>query len=664
MKEMIDGYGAIDVSAFPSVHKDKCVQCHMPPTTTSPTGGNHTFKIIEPEVANEASPNPIVTTTPTPRMPYSSCSGAKGCHTRPNEPYGLYLQDTIEQRQDWTHGQDRRDLGRARQGSRQPRLRRRRRGPRPLSWPSRPNQWTTAERAFLSSFTNVEFVESEGSFGLHNWDYSREIVNVAMSQAKIAQTGVVVRMPWVVTLKHVQVEREGRHHRQVHGPRHRPARASMELVRSGSCGGSAAPGRYGSEGNLNSSGNYSISQKLTRTGTFRIRAFMPANSHEPQRVQLAESPAERAPLRPSDSRPSGLGSDAAKGGPREGAALRLSGPGRGAAPALVRPPGRTPSPTLVTVPEVADSASETANSLPNPTLRSRKRIDCRARAFRSPRYFIWASRAREHGSHVSGGTRHALRGDTQTEVTTPALRPSHHPAPPCLTFVAAPSASGSRRPGRRPGRTTVKESTHMAECVPNRKLIAELMEKEEKRLENETPEVLRALPARHQAHAHGRRLHVPRARPVPDLLHPRQGPAHLERRGQGDRRLPQRLRLHGPGARPSAHRRGHPEARAARHPVRSADRGRHHHGREPRRRLQAPAVALRQLGLRGHDGRHPRRPRLHRPRDHRQDVRLVPRPSRLRHGQHRRARLRQDRPARQLRLAPLRRRHPAGLAST
>ena len=35
------------------------------------------------------------------------------------------------------------------------------------------NQWTTAQRAFLSSFTNVEFVESEGSFGLHNWDYSR-----------------------------------------------------------------------------------------------------------------------------------------------------------------------------------------------------------------------------------------------------------------------------------------------------------------------------------------------------------------------------------------------------------------------------------------------------------------------------------------------------------
>ena len=64
----------------------------------------------------------------------------------------------------------------------------------------------------------------------------------------------------------------------------------------------------------------------------------------------------------------------------------------------------------------------------------------------------------------------------------------------------------------------------------------------------------------------------------------------------------------------------------------------HHHGRAPRRRLQAAQVALRELRLRGHDGRHPRRPRLHRPRAHRQDVRLLPRPSRLRHGLDRRRR--------------------------
>jgi hypothetical protein len=65
MKEMMDGYGAIDVSSFPSVHKGKCVQCHMPPTSISrgnvQLGGNHTFNIIEPEVALEASPMPVVT---------------------------------------------------------------------------------------------------------------------------------------------------------------------------------------------------------------------------------------------------------------------------------------------------------------------------------------------------------------------------------------------------------------------------------------------------------------------------------------------------------------------------------------------------------------------------------------------------------------------------
>ena len=65
MKEMMDGYGAIDVPAFPSVHKGKCIQCHMPPTSYSrgsvQLGGNHTFTIIEPEVAVEESPIPVAT---------------------------------------------------------------------------------------------------------------------------------------------------------------------------------------------------------------------------------------------------------------------------------------------------------------------------------------------------------------------------------------------------------------------------------------------------------------------------------------------------------------------------------------------------------------------------------------------------------------------------
>ena len=57
MKEMMAGYGAIGVDEIPSVHEGKCVQCHMPPTSyargSAQLGGNHTFTIIEPEVAAE-----------------------------------------------------------------------------------------------------------------------------------------------------------------------------------------------------------------------------------------------------------------------------------------------------------------------------------------------------------------------------------------------------------------------------------------------------------------------------------------------------------------------------------------------------------------------------------------------------------------------------------
>jgi len=200
MKEMIDGYGAIDVAAFPSVHKGKCVQCHMPPTTTSPRGGNHTFQIIEPEVASEARVNPIVTTTPTPRMPYSSCSGAKGCHTRPNEPYALYLQDTIEQRQEWTHARvdaihNELDaaavrLGYADEAAARTAL---------VAIPEADR--TFGQTNFLKAYTNVGFVESEGSFGLHNWDYSRAIVNTALNQAKAAEANPPQPRKWVVSFR-------------------------------------------------------------------------------------------------------------------------------------------------------------------------------------------------------------------------------------------------------------------------------------------------------------------------------------------------------------------------------------------------------------------------------------------------------------------------------
>ncbi len=341
MKEMMDGYGAIDVSAFPSVHKGKCVQCHMPPTSLSrgsvQLGGNHTFNIITPADANEASPVPyatataVATATPVPSgtpvitttltvtqdgMPFSACST---CHNNVSsvvenpEPVsttmatpdptasplkvtvtvtqnangnkvgnltggdkGLWLQDTIDQRQSWTKGKvaaiwaaldvAAKNLGYANTDAAHTAL---------VAIPS--NQWTTAQRAFLSSFTNNEFVESEGSFGLHNWDYSREIVNVAMSQAKIAQTGVVVKLPWVVSLSLSKSS----------------VKAGTNVTFSGTvttAKGVAGAGtakimklvsgvwKVWQNATLNASGKYSITKKMTTKGTFYFRTLMPENS--------------------------------------------------------------------------------------------------------------------------------------------------------------------------------------------------------------------------------------------------------------------------------------------------------------------------------------------------------------------------------------------------
>jgi nitrate reductase cytochrome c-type subunit len=266
MKEMMDGYGAIDVAAFPSVHKGKCIQCHMPPTSVSrgsvQLGGNHTFTIITPQDANDALPIPMATTTtaptatPTPAgsatavatttvtitrdgMPFSACST---CHNNNNSiksnpvpvsttfatanptasplavtatvvqdangtavgnmvggDKALWLQDTIDQRQSWTkakiaeiHTQlnmAAQRLGYADESAAQQALVAKAEADR-----------TTAETSFLKAFTNVGYVESEGSFGLHNWDYSRQIVNTALFQARSVEAQPAPA-PWSVTFR-------------------------------------------------------------------------------------------------------------------------------------------------------------------------------------------------------------------------------------------------------------------------------------------------------------------------------------------------------------------------------------------------------------------------------------------------------------------------------
>jgi hypothetical protein len=247
MKEMMAGYGAIGVTEIPSPHEGECVKCHMPPTSVSrgsvQLGGNHTFTVIEPETAMEASPIPVVTAsavataTPVPggtpvitttntvtwdSMPYSACST---CHSNNNgvkptpqavsttratpspdaSPLrvtvtvnqnanqsswgnfnggdrGLWLQGKIEQRQSWTKAKivtvteeltaAAGKLGYASIEAAHEAL---------IAIPEA--QWTASQRSFLSAFTNIQFVESEGSYGIHNWLYTVAIVNKAHEQA-------------------------------------------------------------------------------------------------------------------------------------------------------------------------------------------------------------------------------------------------------------------------------------------------------------------------------------------------------------------------------------------------------------------------------------------------------------------------------------------------
>jgi hypothetical protein len=337
MKEMIEGYGAIDVQGFPSVHEGKCVQCHMPPTSISrgsvQLGGNHTFNIIEPEVALEASPIPVrtasavataspsgtITTTNTvtwDSMPYSACST---CHSNNNgvlatprpvstatatpnptasplrvtvtinqvanqSAWGnfsggdraVWLQDTIEQRQEWTHKKieaiwDTLDSAAVKGGfadadEAHTEL---------VALPAAKR--TTAQTAFLMSFTNVEFVESEGSFGLHNWDYSRAIVNKAMEQAGIALSGVAIRLPYKPTLSlsksKVKAGAKVKFSGQVKTAKGVAAAGKVKIMKR--VGG---VWKVWKSTKLNASGKYSLRVKMTKKGKFYFRTLMPADS--------------------------------------------------------------------------------------------------------------------------------------------------------------------------------------------------------------------------------------------------------------------------------------------------------------------------------------------------------------------------------------------------
>jgi mono/diheme cytochrome c family protein len=200
-KQIMAGVGAIDVPNMPGVHEGKCVDCHMPPTSWSrgsvQLGGNHTMKIIDPKVAASASPIPVATVTPSPWatssatpspatsvvngvMPFSACST---CHGRSSDPLATYLSDTITQRKAQMHAWDDQavseltaaavrlgytDIGAANTAINGKAM----------------SSWTADELAFQKSFTNKSFVEKEGSWGVHNYQYASAIIKTAIDEAK------------------------------------------------------------------------------------------------------------------------------------------------------------------------------------------------------------------------------------------------------------------------------------------------------------------------------------------------------------------------------------------------------------------------------------------------------------------------------------------------
>lgn len=282
MKEMMDGYGAIDVASFPSVHKGKCVQCHMPPTSISrgsvQLGGNHTFNIITPAQADNVLPMPTATPTisgtPTPQyatsMPYSACTT---CHSRPGDNSAQWLQDTIDQRQEWTKTKIVEihaalaaaavRLGYANESAAHTAL---------VAIPAA--RRTTDQTTFLKAFTNVGYVESEGSFGIHNWDYSRAIVNTALVEAQSVKTAP---KPWRITFKiskaRVAVNHKVKFSGTVKTSAMAPGAGVVTIQKK-------VKGHWKAwrTAKLNSKGGFAKTVKMANKGTFYFRDLMPAHA--------------------------------------------------------------------------------------------------------------------------------------------------------------------------------------------------------------------------------------------------------------------------------------------------------------------------------------------------------------------------------------------------
>jgi hypothetical protein len=188
MREMMNGSGGVGVTrGKPSVHRGKCVQCHMPPTgwdrhgLVSATGANHTFTIIEPAIADQAlTTKPLGDAGTQLGMPYSACTT---CHGRPNDRPAMWLQGTIDARQKAIRGLSTKVRVALEVAARH--LHYKSVAAANVAINKKPvTRWTKDQMAFQRAFTNRSFVVSEGSWGIHNYSYARAVITKALAQAR------------------------------------------------------------------------------------------------------------------------------------------------------------------------------------------------------------------------------------------------------------------------------------------------------------------------------------------------------------------------------------------------------------------------------------------------------------------------------------------------
>lgn len=276
VKEMIAGYGAIGVAKNPSVHNEaSCVQCHMVPTGYEHTGnagtaGNHVFAIISPR---EAASQTVATSQGAKAMPYSSCTE---CHGRSSDPLATYLQSTIDRRQGWVvdriadiHAAL--DAAAVRMGYADEAAARTAINAIPAT------DRTSNQVTFLTAYTNVAFVERDGSKGLHNWPYAQATLGKAIVQAESVEAQVIALQPWKISIKASRANMRRGQNVTISGTVKTASDApgvGQVLIQKRWAGQSWSTWRTVT---LSSFGGYARNARVNRTGTIYWRAIMPAD---------------------------------------------------------------------------------------------------------------------------------------------------------------------------------------------------------------------------------------------------------------------------------------------------------------------------------------------------------------------------------------------------